>query len=290
MISRVRSFNRSVTQRIGALESRFLGRGRSLGASRVLFEIGATGADIRELRERLGLDSGYMSRLLRGLESEGLVRTSRSGKDARVRHLRLTAAGRRELETLNRLSDQEAASILEPLDEKERNALTGAMETVERLLTAGSVAVDVEDPSGPASRKCLARYYGELEERFEAGFDPGTSISATPRELTPPEGYFLVARLHGRAVGCGALKCHPDFGEIKRMWVAPAVRGLGIGRRLLARLEYIARQRKLPVLRLETNRSLVEAQALYRSSGYREVPAFNTEPYAHHWFEKRLDA
>jgi DNA-binding MarR family transcriptional regulator/GNAT superfamily N-acetyltransferase len=284
----VRSFNRTVTQRIGALSNQFLGRRRSLGASRVLFEIGIEGIEIRELRERLALDSGYTSRLLRVLEREGLIRVDTSKNDSRARVVVLTASGRRELSTLNRLSDQEAASILEPLNEKQRALLAASMETVERLLTASSVVITVEDPSSRVSGECLSRYYRELAERFDAGFDPAASIPAVPGDLTPPRGYFLVARLHGKAVGCGALKCHPDFGEIKRMWVAPEARGLGIARRLLSRLEAIARKRKLPVLRLETNKSLTEAQALYRNSGYREVPRFNDERYAHHWFEKRL--
>jgi ribosomal protein S18 acetylase RimI-like enzyme len=72
------------------------------------------------------------------------------------------------------------------------------------------------------------------------------------------------------------------------MWTAPSARGLGVGRRILAHLEELARRRSLPLLRLETNRTLSEAQALYRSSGFREVGAFNDEPYAHHWFEKSL--
>src|SRR5208282_128965 len=147
MISQIRSFNRAVTQRIGGLEDRFLGVGRSLGASRVLFEIGSTGAGIRELRSRLGLDSGYMSRLLRGLAKEGLIRIAQSKEDARARLLSLTAAGRLELHKLNRLSDQEAAAILEPLNEHQRESLTVAMETVDRLLTASAVAIEVEDPS-----------------------------------------------------------------------------------------------------------------------------------------------
>jgi ribosomal protein S18 acetylase RimI-like enzyme len=98
----------------------------------------------------------------------------------------------------------------------------------------------------------------------------------------------VLATLEGRPVGCGALKCHAGFGEIKRMWVKGAARGLGVGRRILRRLEDLASSRRIPLLRLETNDTLKEAQALYRSSGYREVPAFNAEPYAHHWFEKRL--
>jgi DNA-binding MarR family transcriptional regulator len=288
LVARVRSFNRMVTGRIGALEASFLGRGRPLGASRVLFEVGRAGTLLRDLRDRLSLDSGYTSRILRALEREGLVKLDRVEGDARSRFLRLTAAGRRELVLLDRLSDRGAVSILEPLDDRQRQALITAMETVERLLAAGAVEISVEDPSSPAARECLRRYYGELAERFKAGFDPAASIPATPRELTPPRGYFLVARLHGQPVGCGALKCHGRFAEVKRMWVAPDARGLGIGRRLLSRLEETARLRRIPLLRLETNESLKEAQALYRSSGYREVPAFNSEPYAHHWFEKRL--
>ena len=287
-VARVRSFNRSVTSRIGALDARFLGR-RSLGACRLLFEIGPPGAEIRSLRAHLGLDSGYLSRLLRGLEREGLVRTGPAPGDARVRWASLTAAGRRELATLNRLSDESAASMLAPLSERQRTALTDAMATVERLLLASAVRIDVEDVDSGDARHCLARYFDEISTRFETTFDPARSISATNEELTPPKGWFLVARLQGEPVGCGALKLTgAGRADVKRMWVAESARGLGLGRRILHSLEELARQHGVGVLRLETNRALTEAQALYRASGYREVPAFNAEPYAHHWFEKVL--
>ena len=287
-VAHIRRFNRTVTAQIGALQNRFLGRDRSLGASRILFEVGASGIEIRDLRARLGLDSGYTSRLLRTLETEGLIQIGPSTEDARVRFVRLTATGLNEVATLNRLSDEAAASLLEPLNERQRAALTDAMDTVERLLRASAVTIDIENPSSRVARECLSHYYRELAERFDEGFNPDFSISATPEEMTPPEGYFLVARLHGDAVGCGALKCHPEYGEIKRMWVAASTRGLGIGRRILVHLEALARECKLPLVRLETNKALREAQALYRSSGYREVAPFNSESYAHHWFEKRL--
>lgn len=287
-VAHIRRFNRTVTRQIGALENHFLGRDRSLGASRVLFEIGSSGMEIRELRARLGLDSGYTSRLLRRLETENLVEIGQSAEDARVRYVTLTAAGLNEVAALNRLSDEAVASILEPLNEKQRTALTEAMDTVERLLRASSVTIKTENPSSRTARECLAHYYRELAQRFEEGFNPDFSISATPEEMTPPTGYFVVARLHGDAVGCGALKCHPDYGEIKRMWVAASTRGLGIGRRILLHLEELARERNLSSVRLETNKALTEAQSLYRSSGYREVAPFNSESYAHHWFEKTL--
>jgi DNA-binding MarR family transcriptional regulator/GNAT superfamily N-acetyltransferase len=289
-VAQVRSFNRTVTQHIGALESRFLGRDRSLGASRLLFEIGEHSVEVRRLRARLDLDSGYASRLLRSLEAEGLVRTGPAADDARVRVARLTNAGRRELAVLNRLSDENARALLSHLTETQRTALADAMGSVERLLLASALRLEVENPRSRAAQYCLARYFDELAERFEAGFDPARGISASAEELTPPRGYFLLATLNGEPVGCGALKCHPDFGEIKRMWVAATCRGMGIGKRILQGLEQLARKRRIPTLRLETNKALTEAQALYKASGYREVRPFNDEPYAHHWFEKTLTA
>jgi DNA-binding MarR family transcriptional regulator/GNAT superfamily N-acetyltransferase len=287
-IAQVRSFNRMVTQQIGALAGSFLGRTRSLGACRLLFEIGADGIEIRQLRARLALDSGYTSRLLRQLEAEGLVRTTRAPRDTRVRFVTLTAAGRKELAVLNRLSDEAAASLLAPLPKAQRAALLSAMDTIERLLRGSAVHLSVENPASPAARYCLARYFEELRARFETGYDPALGISAAPAELTPPRGYFILATLNEEPVGCGALKCHAAYGEIKRMWVAASARGLGLGTRILRRLEDLARERRLPLLRLETNKALTEAQSLYRRNGFREVPAFNDEPYAHHWFEKAL--
>jgi DNA-binding MarR family transcriptional regulator len=287
-IAQVRSFNRAVILHIGALEGGFLGRKRSLGACRLLFEIGRDGIEIRQLRARLVLDSGYTSRLLRGLETEGLIRITPSPRDTRVRFVTLTAAGRKELAVLNRLSDEAAASLLHPLAKPQRAALLSAMTTIERLLHGSAVRLSVENPECRAAQYCLERYFEELSARFETGFDPTHSIPAAAAELTPPHGYFLLATLNGEPVGCGALKCHAAFGEIKRMWVAPSARGLGLGTRILLRLEGLARQRRLPLLRLETNKTLTEAQSLYRRNGFREVAAFNDEPYAHHWFEKAL--
>jgi ribosomal protein S18 acetylase RimI-like enzyme len=99
-----------------------------------------------------------------------------------------------------------------------------------------------------------------------------------------------VASVDGEPVASGAVKfIAPGVGSLKRMWVTDAVRGLGIGRRMLEALEAHARELGLTTLRLETNHALQEAIRLYRSAGFREVAAFNSDPYAHHWFEKSLD-
>jgi len=291
MIDQVRRFNRTVTQRAGALSDAFLTRGRPLGQARLLWEIGPDGRDVRDLRARLDLDSGYLSRLLRALEHDGLVTVEVNEADGRLRTARLTAAGGAERAELDRRSEQAAAGLLGPLTERQRGRLVTAMADVERLLTASAIVVGVRDPRDPEARRCLRAYVEELSGRFDGGFDPARSISAADHEMTPPAGLFLVATLHGEPAGCGALKFHPGApAEIKRMWVAPEVRGLGLGRRLLAELETRAVAHGVRVLRLETNRALSEAIGLYRSAGYREAPAFNGEPYAHHWFEKSLSS
>jgi DNA-binding MarR family transcriptional regulator len=255
----------------------------------VLWEIEPDGTDIRTIRARLDLDSGYLSRLVRRLEREHLVQLGPSTSDRRVRLVRLTDAGRAERDHLDRQSDELAASLLAPLDERRRARLVEAMGVVDRLLTAGRVVVGVEPPTSADARHCIEAYFAELDARFDAGFDPAASISADAHELVEPAGLLLVARLGDRPLGCGALKLHGTMpAEIKRMWVAPDARGLGVGRRLLDELERAARARGVATVRLETNRNLSEAVDLYRSSGYREVPAFNDEPYAHHWFEKDL--
>lgn len=153
----------------------------------------------------------------------------------------------------------------------------------------GAVTFAVVAPDDIAARACLEAYYRELATRFEAGFDPAAN-PANDADMLPPRGYFVLATLEGRSVGCGVLVCGADgvSGEIKRVWTAPGARGLGIAKRLLDRLEVIAGERGLEVLRLDTNRALHEAQALYRREGYREIARFNDNPYAHHWFEKRL--
>ena len=288
-IQRIRSFNRTVTEGIGALDDRFLGRSRPLGESRVLWEIGSEGAEVRVLRRRLDLDSGYFSRVLTSLESQGLIAVRVSPDDRRVRYASLTEAGLAERAELDRRSDDLALRMLEPLSAPQREALVAAMTEVERLLQSSMVRFGIEAPTTPDARWCLDQYFAELNARFDTGFDPARSISADARELVPPAGLLLIARLRDRPLGCGALKLHGRGpAELKRMWVAPSARGLGVGRRLLQALEQHARDAGASAVRLETNRALTQAIALYRRSGYVEVDAFNDEPYAHYWFEKRL--
>ena len=288
-IGQVRRFNRLVTLRVGALDDSYLRRGRPLAEARLIFETGPDGAELRALRARLGLDSGYLSRLLRSLEAQGLVAVTKGGLDGRRRLARLTPAGLAERAAYDLLSDDLAASMLAPLDPAGRERLVRAMAEIEHLIGAAAIEIHVVAPDSAELRRCLAAYGRELRERFEGGYDPARSNPIPAADFVPPAGVFVVARRDGVAIGCGGLRrVDPATGEIKRMWTAPAARGQGVAGRILRRLEAFARDAGMTVLRLDTNRALIEAQNLYRRAGFREVAAFNAEAYAQHWFEKEL--
>src|SRR5262245_46828512 len=220
-VQQVRSFNRIVAERIGALDDRFLKRNRPMGESRLLWEIGPQGTEVRELRNRLGIDSGYLSRVLRSLEKQKLIRTRVVPEDRRLRRIFLTKSGLAERTELDRRSDELATNILESLSDQQRRVLTAAMRQVEQLLRASMITLAIEPADTPDARWCFEQYFAELNSRFEKGFDPGLSLSANPEELTPPSGLLILGRLQGRPVGCGALKFHKkEPTELKRMWIS----------------------------------------------------------------------
>jgi GNAT superfamily N-acetyltransferase len=154
---------------------------------------------------------------------------------------------------------------------------------------AAEVEIVPEPADSPAAQYCLGEYYRELQERFEQGFDPGVSLAPSLDEFQPPRGVFMVARCEGEPIGCGGFKpLSAEAAYLKRMWIAPPARRIGLAKRLLRALEDEALSLGYSTLCLETNKALTEAQRLYRSAGYREVAPFNDEPYAHHWFEKQI--
>jgi DNA-binding MarR family transcriptional regulator len=281
-IALVRSFNRLVTQQAGALQDRYMGH-RPLGELRVLFEIGAHDATPRDVRTRLGLDSGYVARMIRALERDGLVTAEIDARDRRTKRLRVTAAGRAEMGEMNRLSDELAAGTLAALTDEQQERLLRAQAEVRRLLAIAMVTIEPEDQSSADARWCLDHYFDELDERFEETFDPARTLPTGRLDA------FLVARFGGQPAGCGGLKTVADgVGEIVRMWIDRPHRGLGIGARMLAELEAAAAARGHRAVRLYTNRALAEAQAMYKGHGYVEIARYNDDPYGNHFFEKRL--
>lgn len=282
----LRRFNRYFTRRIGVLDDHYLGQNRPLGEARLLFEIG-DGTSLRELRSRLGLDAGYLSRMVRALQAQGLVRVSVPPEDSRLRVAELTPAGRAEVTEQNRRADSLAEGLLGGLDERQRGELTAAVAATERLLRLAGITVASVDGASPDARGCLAAYAADIDERFPEGFDPAALVR--PDEVSGNSGAFLVAYEEGRPVGCGALRrLGPGVGEIRHVWVRPEARRLGLARRILDGLERAAAGRGYGVVRLDTHAVLTEAQAMYRACGYTEIPRYDDNVYAAHWFQKRL--
>jgi DNA-binding MarR family transcriptional regulator len=289
----VRRFNRSYTERIGVLDDSFLGLGMPLGPARLLFEIGVAPATApgplttQTLRERLGLDSGYLSRLLRRLEEEGLIAVTPDPGDRRRRQVSLTEAGRERWKELERRSDDQARLIVDPLTERQRERLARALSEADLLVRAATVRFEPADPASPAARDVVGRYFAEIGRRF--GFDPSDEPEQDALLLVPPTGVFVVALSDGEPVACGGLQAiAPHVGELKRMWVHDDWRGAGLGSRLLRHLEDQARQLGHDTVRLDTNAALAEAIGMYQRAGYRAIDRYSDNPWATHFFEKRL--
>src|SRR6201996_7149419 len=256
-IARVRRFNRAVTKEAGALDHSFLGRGRPLGAARVLNAIGQGRSDVAEIRDYLDLDSGLMSRLLRALEDEGLVETVPHRDDARRRIAKLTKIGRREFNAYEAISDSRAEMLLGRQGNSQ--ALLAAMDLIATAFGRSNISIDAANPSGKEAKYCLGEYYGELARRFKSGFDVSLSRDPDAADMVSPRGTFLVAMSDGLPIGCVGLKGGGEFAEVKRLWVAPSARGLGLGRRLMDTVESAARDIGITILRLDTNSALPEA-------------------------------
>ncbi|RPF35741.1 helix-turn-helix domain-containing GNAT family N-acetyltransferase [Streptomyces sp. TLI_185] len=288
-VAALRRFNRYFTRRIGALDDHYLGQDRPLGEARLLFEIAGKpgGVSLREIRSHLGLDAGYLSRMARALETQGLVRLSVHPDDNRLRMVEPTPAGRVEVKEQNRRANALAAGLLDTLTPGQRMQLIEAMTTSQRLLRLAAITVELVDGAAPDARACLDAYAADIDARFPEGFDKSDLVG--PEEVSAQAGAFFVAYEEGRPVGCGALRrLEPGVGEIRHVWVHPEARRLGLARRILGALEEEAAARGCTVVRLDTHASLTEAQAMYRASGYTEIPAYVDHVYGDHWFEKRL--
>jgi DNA-binding MarR family transcriptional regulator/predicted N-acetyltransferase YhbS len=285
----LRRFNRTYTQRVGALDESFLGLGWPLGASRLIFEIGEDGTTVRDLRERLDLDSGYLSRLLRRLSRADVVEVHPDPADRRRRLVTLTREGRRVRRELDRRSEEHAASMIAPLTERQRERLTEALATADVLVRAATVHLREVSPADADAVEAVGRYFAELDERFTSGCAPSDTRQSATASMSTPAGVFVVATSDGEPVACGGVqRIGEHVGEIKRMWVHRDWRGAGLGSRMLRHLEDEARRLGHRRVHLDTNGTLVEAIAMYERAGYGRVARYNDNPYAQAWFVKDL--
>lgn len=285
----LRRFNRTWTQRVGVLDESFLGTGRPLAVSRLLFEIGSTGpVGVRDLRELLDLDSGHLSRMLRRLEEDALVATVVDPADRRRRLVELTTEGRRAYDDLERRSEERAGGLVAPLTTRQQERLATALATADLLVRAATVRLREVAGDDPAAREATRRYFAELDERFPGGFDAGGP------DAPEPGSTYVVATSDGVPVAHGGIRPVPALGrgtaEIKRMWVDGGWRGAGLGARMLRHLEDLARAQGYARVVLDTNGTLLEAIAMYERAGYERIERYNDNPYAEAFFSKSLSS
>ncbi|WP_114285734.1 bifunctional helix-turn-helix transcriptional regulator/GNAT family N-acetyltransferase [Candidatus Halocynthiibacter alkanivorans] len=286
-INRFRNFSRSVAVEVGALEDSFLNRGRPLGSARVLNAIGLGHENVSDLRTYLKLDTGLLSRLLRGLETEGLIETKPNPVDRRSRITKLTPKGDQEFDVYETLSNERAANILD----RHKNArhLLDAMDVVTIALSREDITFEEVQYTSEIVAKCLSAFAAELSKRLNSGFDLENSGDPELSQMQHPHGTFVVAKLGDMPLGCVGIKGNgTSVAEVKRMWIAPAARGLGLARRLMVTAEDAARALSITTLRLDTNRILFEAVSLYQNMGWLEIDRFNDDPYPDIFFEKKL--
>lgn len=287
-IARLRRFNRAVTREVGALDHSYLGRGRPLGAARVLQLVTEAGTDVARVRDRLALDSGLMSRLLRSLEDEGLVTTATDPADRRRRIARLTPAGTVENAAYRDIGHIAAKATLARAG-RQGQALLQAMDLIATQLLHDVTEITDTDPDTPEALSCLAAYYRLLSETI-----PGLPAEKLPLPLPdadayrPPQGAFLIALSDGMPIGCVSLRpLEGTEAEVKRLWVHPDARGQGLARRLMATLETRARALGYQRLKLDSNAALTDAIALYRRMGWADCAPYTGFP-ANVWMSKPL--
>ncbi|MGR3712585.1 MAG: bifunctional helix-turn-helix transcriptional regulator/GNAT family N-acetyltransferase [Shimia sp.] len=286
-ITRIRRFNRAVVRETGVLDQSYLGRGRPLGPARVLHAIGPDGAELETVRHYLGLDKTLLSRFLKSLQDEGMLTLERDTTDGRKRIAQLTEAGRAEHTAYNALSDAQANAMLDRHHKAE--ALLDAMDLIASALGQDEITFVTVDPRSPDALYCLHAYYAELDRRIAIGFDVTQSADPDATDMMAPRGTFILAMSDGLPLGCVGLKgTDKGYGEIKRLWISPAARGLGLAKRLMLKMEQSARDLDIPLLRLDTNSKLGEAVKLYETNGWTQIERFNDDPYPDVFFEKAV--
>ncbi|WP_309663486.1 helix-turn-helix domain-containing GNAT family N-acetyltransferase [Tabrizicola sp.] len=287
-IARLRRFNRVVTREIGALDTSYLGRGRPLGVARVLHLVKPGGTDVAELRLRLGLDTGLLSRILRGLKNEGLIHLATDPADRRRRIVRLTPEGQAEWQIYDQLGYAKAQAVFDRAGTRQQ-ALIDAMDLIATVMLQDQVEIRDADPDDPAALACVGAYYRLLMETFP-DFTPDMFPLPLPdaTRCRPPLGACLVAWSDDLPVGCVSLRpLGNGVAEVKRLWVDPVARGQGLARRLMRSIETRAVAQGFTDLRLDSHTDLAPAIALYRNDGWVEIAPYTGYP-ANIWMAKRL--
>lgn len=290
----VRGFNRFYTRQLGLLDPGYLHSPFSLTEVRVLYELAhRDDPAAAELASDLGLDAGYLSRILRGFHRRGLLRREASKRDGRRSHLSLTAKGRRAFAPLEAKATQEIAAMLEKLSAGDSSKLTTAMQTIENLLTGRA-----QPPAAYVLREHRAGDMGFVVHRHgvlyaqEYGYDMtfealvAEIVAKFVQHFDAQRERCWIAEIDGAIVGSVFLVKHSKtVAKLRLLLVEPAARGLGIGRRLVEESLRFAREARYKKIVLWTQSELLPARRIYERAGFKRIAE---EP--HHSFGKDLVA
>ncbi|MEZ0472527.1 bifunctional helix-turn-helix transcriptional regulator/GNAT family N-acetyltransferase [Luteimonas salinilitoris] len=279
-IAAVRGFNRYYTQRIGVLQERLLDSPHSLTEVRLLYELAhRPGASAFELATDLGLDRGYLSRMLKRFESRGLIARTKSTTDGRRHHLRLMPAGRRTFALLDRRSAGQVATLLGALDPDRREGVLAAMRTIHDSLegiTSASAEVVLRSHR-PGDIGWVVQRHGELycreygwDERFET-LVADIAVRFV-RKFDPRRERCWIAERDGERLGCVFLVAENRAeARLRMLLVEPHARGLGLGRRLVGECVHFAHAAGYRRIVLWTQSNLHAARHLYAEAGFRKT-------------------
>jgi DNA-binding MarR family transcriptional regulator/N-acetylglutamate synthase-like GNAT family acetyltransferase len=291
----VRRFNRFYTRQIGLLEEGLLDSPFSLTQVRILYELAHSQPTTAvALGGTLGLDAGYLSRILANFQKAGLIEKEDSPKDARQTLLTLTKKGRRAFEPLNSRSNDQVAAMLAPLSPDKQNSLLEAMRTIESLLSPKSQrpASYLLRQHRPGDMGWVVQRHGALywqeyryDERFEALV--AEIVAEFIQNLDPKRERCWIAEKDGENVGCIFLvKKSAAVAKLRLLLVEPSARGLGIGKRLVEECVCFAREAGYKKILLWTQSELAAARAIYKSAGFQRV----AEERHDSWSRKNLIA
>lgn len=273
----VRSFNRFYTHQLGLLDEHLLSSDFSLTEARILFELGA-GSQLTssDLKQQLGLDAGYLSRVIAGLEKRGLIRKARSVIDARAYEINLTDAGQQTLASLESDSRRAVVSLLECLAEPQQLALIQAMAQIEALLGEPERSYLLRDPL-PGDMGLVVQQQAELYAReygWNAEFEALVAeiVAKYLREYDPASDRCWIAEKAGKVVGSIFVVRHDEStAKLRMLYVDASARGMGIGNRLVDEALRFARQVGYKRMILWTTSNLTAARKIYLRAGFELI-------------------
>jgi len=282
-VAAIRAFNRFYTRQVGVLERHLMGSPFSLTEARVIYELAQrpdqTAGDIGAT---LGLDAGYLSRMLQGFVGDGLVAKKPSPQDRRQHHLALTAKGRAAAAKLARAADAEAATMLAPLSAADTGRLVAAMATIERLLRGAKAAEASLRAPLPGDMGFVVQSHGAFyaaEYGYDASFEALVAeiVASFIKSFDASRERCWIAELDGRPVGSLFLvKASDEVAKLRLMLIDPAARGRGLGARLIDEAIGFARHCGYRRITLWTQSNLIAARKLYQSAGFNLV---GSEPH-----------